>query len=392
MRNFSAVTFFAFLSSVELVFAAGGGGSGGGGGSSGGSSGGGSRGGSSGGSSSGSSGSGNRGSSSSSGGGSSSSGNRGGSSGGSGLRPGSRPGGGSGSPDEPDDGDSGAGGSSGGDSYYAPLSDGYLPAIEQVQDTFGPLELSFNGTNITSEKPSIEKIVEVILSSPTCTPISSDEGVSVPESVYQACTSKDVGFQPTKTLPASSYAACTDYASILNSCASATPSFYALPASQQISCACYTITTTSVDCSISRASTYDPTYKSSGEQYVSVPTQAIGRFDDAANYCRDYFGQQGYINLASLLSGNGDNKDPVLGAAFCSNVGQRYLQTAATTTQAYYDIPTASNGLPLRLEPTPYGACYTVREIRYTRGAGIRVFSVDTMLLVMALIACIFFS
>lgn len=127
-------------------------------------------------------------------GGSSGSGSRGGSSGGSGSRPGSRPdGGGSGSPDDPDDGgDSGAGGSYDEGSYYTPLSDSYLPAIEQVQEAFGPLEFSLNSTNTTNGGLFIEKIVEVILSSPTCTPTSSEEGVSVPKSIYQACTSKDI--------------------------------------------------------------------------------------------------------------------------------------------------------------------------------------------------------
>lgn len=191
MRCAGIVTLFVILSVSEIVSAAGGGSS------SGGSSGGGS---SSGGSRGGSTSSGSRGGSSS--GGSkffhnpsdiiqtsvliptgSSSGSRGGSS-----SPGSQPGGGS----------SGSGASNfGGEEYYTPLGAGYNLALEQAQQAFGPLELSFNTTNTTSGSPFIEKVVEVILFSPTCTPASSEEGVSVPKSIYQACTSKDIGCEST---------------------------------------------------------------------------------------------------------------------------------------------------------------------------------------------------
>lgn len=134
-------------------------------------------------------------------------------------------------------------------------------------------------------------------------------------------------------------------------------------------------------------------YTSSGEQHFSVPTQAIRRFDDAANYCRDYFGQQGYINLASLLSGNGGDNDPVLGAAFCSNVGQKFQQTATTTqTYYYYGFQTESNGLPLRLEPTPFGECETVREMRVQQGGGLRACGADLVPLVIGLMTFFVFS
>lgn len=185
---FSIILIFFFLSNSGLALAAGTGSSGGG---------------SSGGSSSGSS-SGSRGGSSgggSSGGGSSGSGSRGGSSSGVGFgsRPGSRPGSSSPGEGDPETGDPGDGNpgdgdfGDGGSAYYTPFSDGYVPAREQIQEAFGPLEISGNNTNNTSGALSVEKIVQVILSSPTCTPTSSEVGVNIPKSIYQACTSKDVG-------------------------------------------------------------------------------------------------------------------------------------------------------------------------------------------------------
>jgi hypothetical protein len=147
------------------------------------------------------------------------SGSRGGSSS-SGSRPGSRPGGGGSGPGSPDDDPSdpdNGGDYGGGGAYYQPLSDGYLPALEQVQEAFGPLELSFNSTNstdTTDKRPFVEKIVEVILSSPTCTPTSSEAGVSVPKSISQACTSKDVGC---KHLPHAHYISISNLLSQTNS-------------------------------------------------------------------------------------------------------------------------------------------------------------------------------
>lgn len=157
------------------------------------------------------------------------------------------------------------------------------------------------------------------------------------------------------------YAACLDYASILQSCASATSSFYALPASEQVSCACYTPTISQTACSISQAATPDPSVVSSGGMSVSVPTLAASRIDDAANNCRDYFGQQGYTNLASALSGIEKDNEIILGAAFCANVGSKALETATTT---YRDADewwaTESNGLPMLGKPTPFGECQTL--------------------------------
>jgi hypothetical protein len=196
--------------------------------------------------------------------------------------------------------------------------------------------------------------------------------------------------KPTQTLPAAAYAACTDYASILHSCASATSSFYALPASQQISCACYTPATAATECSISTSPTPDPTYSSYGKQRIAFSTQAIDRFDDAGNYCRDYFAQQGYTNLASALSGNGSSGDPVLGAAFCANVGQKFGETA-TRTQARYGLQTEANGLPLRLEATAFGACETVLVMRHS-GGGVRNFGAERVVLVIMLVVYILFA
>jgi hypothetical protein len=80
----------------------------------------------------------------------------------------------------------------------------------------------------------------------------------------------------------------------------------------------------------------------------------------------------------------------VLGAAFCANVGQKFEETA-TTTQAAYWIQTETNGLPLRLEATPFGACETVLVMRDS-GGGMRRFGVERVMLVITLVACIYFA
>lgn len=118
------------------------------------------------------------------------------------------------------------------------------------------------------------------------------------------------------------------------------------------------------------------------------------RFDDAAIYCRDYFGQQGYTSLASLLSGNGGNGEPVLGAAFCENMGSKALETAtATSTRAVDGYQTDSRGLALWGPTTDVGACETVRVLRsVTYGESSRDFGARIFVLLVEFLVCVVFS
>jgi hypothetical protein len=97
--------------------------------------------------------------------------------------------------------------------------------------------------------------------------------------------------KPTITLPTTSFAACTSYAKVLSTCASATEFFYALNATAQASCACYSA---------------PPQLCSSGTpvaRQTTVATLAAGVFDNNAKACHDYFSEQGYENVAMVLSG-----------------------------------------------------------------------------------------
>ena len=163
--------------------------------------------------------------------------------------------------------------------------------------------------------------------------------------------------KPTSTLSAAAYAACTDYASILSSCASATTSFYHLAPSEQARCACYVPTTTSTWCSPSgtaKPTTLDLDMTTEFAQSVSVSARATSRFDNAADACYGYFNAQGYTALANVLAGSNSKNETRLGWQFCANINEEIIRaTPATTTNAY--IP--ASGLPYTANPTPYGEC-----------------------------------
>ncbi|KAJ4299174.1 hypothetical protein N0V90_004418 [Kalmusia sp. IMI 367209] len=214
-------------------------------------------------------------------------GSRGGSGSGSKGSSGSRPG--TGIPDDPDD----PGDSDSGRTYYYTPHQGYLPSQEQVQEAMGNLEFSMNYTNTTDGSPPFDKIVEVILFMPTCTPTTSDGFTYLPTSLTQPCTSKT------------------------------------LSSTQQLSCACYTPATWSTPCAV-------PSGQLRGVQGITVPTVAFDRFDAAANFCHDYFDQQGYAKLAAALAGKNKKNDTILGAGFCSNVAKGISMTA-TPTASHYD-------------------------------------------------------
>ncbi|KAF1951509.1 hypothetical protein CC80DRAFT_597243 [Byssothecium circinans] len=357
------------LANLTFALAAGGGGGGGGGSSGGGSSssgGGGSKGG--GGSSSGGGGG------SKGGGGSSSSGGGGSKSGGGGSKGGgSKPGGGSGGrlrsgsddADSLDPEDPGAPGS-GPDPYeYIPRREGFLPDQAQIQDVLGSMEIGLNrtitatttGTNATSVVVEVSKIVEAVLVTPTCSPEGTGRW-NVPSGVSKSCSPATVSFTPTTTLPATAFAACTDYASILRSCASATSSFYSLPGSQQASCICYTPTITTQSCIPTTGST--GYFYPLGTQQVAIPARSTAIFDNAAGACRDFFSMQGYSKLAGALNGKDGRNGTKIGAGFCANVNKD-LKRAVEATATATATPTlgfiSNSGLPYMLNPTPVEGC-----------------------------------
>lgn len=182
------------------------------------------------------------------------------------------------------------------------------------------------------------------------------------------------------------YAACTDYASILNSCASATPSFYSLPASQQASCVCYTPSSAALGCSIS-PTTVDaltPTLATTGRRYATVSALAISRFDDPVDACYEFFNLQGYTNIAGTLYGRNSRNETLLGWGFCANVDADLSASASATATETLGYATTTGGLPNMIDPTPSGECYPYVEAdRYSGGvrvAGLTPF--DRMVLV----------
>ncbi|CAI6342425.1 unnamed protein product [Periconia digitata] len=313
--------FFALLAETFAKGGGGGGSSGGGGGSSGG------------------------------GGGSKSSG--GGSSGGSGGSSGGGSKGGSGSGGKSGGGSSGSGGKSGGapfvpggvvvigaspgsSGYYRPLSsEESLPSDEEIQPVLGAIEYNIIEANNTNKSQvAVSNIVEALLATPTCVPASSSIKSS---GVTKTCNSL-ITPTPTESIPATAFAACTDYASMLRSCASATSSFYSLPASSQVSCACYTRTTSSSRCAYSTVT---------GSSTFVAPALATSYFDDAADGCYGYLKLQGFEQLASAISGKSSKNETSLGAGMCRNMDE--------------DVQGSDRwGLPRVLDPVSVGECRQV--------------------------------
>ncbi|PVH97005.1 hypothetical protein DM02DRAFT_616833 [Periconia macrospinosa] len=184
-----------------------------------------------------------------------------------------------------------------------------LPPDEQVQPMLAGIESNLNQTNTTTAILAMSNIVESFLATPTCTPTAASRASNLPASITKACTSQPASFTPTTTAPISSYAACTDYASILRSCASATPSFHSLPASQQASCACYSLQTTTTACA-------------GGSKTYVAPALATARFDNAAGTCYSYVKVLGYEKLAAEMDGKSARNQTRVGFGFCGNVDE----------------------------------------------------------------------
>ncbi|PSN72385.1 hypothetical protein BS50DRAFT_583928 [Corynespora cassiicola Philippines] len=250
--------------------------------------------------------------------------------------------------------------------YYEPLWDeDPIPAQEQIQDVMGILERGLNTTNGSNSAEVLREVMGDILQEPTCTPsatsVSATEDpwyttASYPPGVTEACTSKEGAFSPTTTLPTSSFAACTDYARIISSCASATPSFYDLHPTDQASCACYTPTTEARYCSIAPLTTSvpNPTVISEGEQNVAFSTLAPALVDDAAYTCYDFFYAQGYHKLAGLFSGiDVVRNETKLGADMCANINAGIVDQATATASTSY----TATGLKKEINSTPVSEC-----------------------------------
>ncbi|KAF2684155.1 hypothetical protein K458DRAFT_431736 [Lentithecium fluviatile CBS 122367] len=166
---------------------------------------------------------------------------------------------------------------------------------EKIELNMGKVEQNLRIAGDVKEVAQVMlEVVSAILEDPDC----ADEG-DCPKPA----------FAPTTTLPTASFEKCTSYAAVLSACASATPAFYALAPTVQASCACYTHTSFTMDCS-GPAETMTKT---------ATATFAAQIFDIPANVCRDYFRRQGYEALNKALDGTQGNST-VLGAGFCQNL------------------------------------------------------------------------
>ncbi|KAH7130144.1 hypothetical protein B0J11DRAFT_602367 [Dendryphion nanum] len=178
----------------------------------------------------------------------------------------------------------------------------------------------------------------------------------------------------TPSLPTTSYLACVRYASRLNSCASATSSFYSLPASAQASCACYTkvSTTDYVSCGVSSHQAVEPT------------ALAISNFDSPANTCHEYIEALGYSNAAKALSGRMGNLT-VLGAGFCANVDEDVKRSRNGSQGLDPTKPITMMGPCEAISPSPSRGSST------SRAAMLNTFDHAVLLTVPAIIASMAF-
>ncbi|KAF2742277.1 hypothetical protein M011DRAFT_490673 [Sporormia fimetaria CBS 119925] len=240
-------------------------------------------------------------------------------------------------PNQSPDDDSGGGGGGWNEVWepanYNPLDQQVIQLNMGVKETEIKEERARSQVDVPLEnllKGKEEAIVSAILSTPTCTwEVTATATPSLvggfgeddePELVggfgendsttrtVPDCTSAK--FTPTTTLPAASFAACTDYAKAVSSCASATPGFYQQGAPQQASCLCYsTPTETTIECT----GTVTPIATANPSLNFAV--------DENASLCHGFFEKQGYENVAKVLEGR-IGEQPALGANFCKNVDE----------------------------------------------------------------------
>lgn len=251
-----------------------------------------------------------------------------------------------------------------------PYDPANVPPQQQIQSNMGRVEQRLDKLDIALEIGSaIKDVVDAILQQP-------EVETFLGETFTVTSAASDVTFTPTSTLPSTSFAACTSYASVIRSCASATSNFYALPATAQASCACYrTAPASYISCGVS------------SEAWAAVPTLAADALDNAANECHDFFSLQGYKKGASVLSGEkkGD-LNITLGDGFCAAVDQELKKGASASANASASgnstaIPSATRtqtgtrGLAATLQPTQPLDCKAVASSNNqpTTGAGVRV-------------------
>ncbi|CAI6234049.1 unnamed protein product [Periconia digitata] len=159
---------------------------------------------------------------------------------------------------------------------------------------------------------ALTDIVSAVLENVDCSP---------PTRIGQDAKTCDAEFTPTASVPVESFAACSSFAQIISSCATATTSFYSLDATAQASCACYSTPAT-------RSAGGPVCTGTKQAQVTAAPTLAISDFDGKAASCFSYFSAQGYNNIAAVLGGSNNQSLPtgsagsqaVLGTGFCKKV------------------------------------------------------------------------
>ncbi|KAF2732284.1 hypothetical protein EJ04DRAFT_608505 [Polyplosphaeria fusca] len=224
-----------------------------------------------------------------------------------------------------------------------------VPAVPQQQDISHKMDKLEDALDTIGEVVDVVKdlleqqnsaLVSAFLATPSCTwPTQSaaESNILSPVGSMPECTSAQISFTPTTTLPTTSFAACTTYAQILSACASDTSSFFSLDPTAQASCACYSTAIPN-----SNSCTKD-------ETVTILPTLAPSRFDDVANDCLDYVKVQGYKNVAKALAGI-ENNQTVIGAGFCKNIGDGVKMMSNATA-------TSSRGLQATGIPQQYHVC-----------------------------------
>jgi hypothetical protein len=139
---------------------------------------------------------------------------------------------------------------------------------------------------------------------------------------------------PLATLNMKQFEPCLDYANLLSSCAEKTSSFFALGATSQASCVCYSTSTNAQAC-------------------VATPTNAYDAYEEA---CWKFFGDNGYKNTAEAMNTSTALPGPGLCEVLKSEGGLQAtlpLSSAQTCT-----LPTQSSGSSSRSTRVPDTTSY----------------------------------
>ena len=194
----------------------------------------------------------------------------------------------------------------------------YIPAEPYIGNDMSPAQQ----TAVASNLQLVEQRLEAVQS-------ALDIGIALVDAILPTQTSLNwadlatMTAKPTetanviRTLDVSLFSACKSYASTLSSCASVTSDFFSLDATQQASCACYTLSTLSVG------------------SCASVPMLKTASHN--AELCQSFFNQNGFSEIASVMSDAGR----VEGVGFCGGLSRQQAQNATMTGLAETLEPTA---------------------------------------------------